>query len=412
MKKIATIDRCRVSGSNNLISVLNLGNQALTGIFPKSKDEKITAGPLELVWCPDSSLLQLKHSYDLLEMYGDNYGYRSSLNVSMVEHLKQKIYHLEKLYNIASGDLVIDIGSNDATLLKSYTTKGLKRIGIDPTGKKFKNFYTDGIELIPDFFSKDIFFKQYGKNKAKIITSIAMFYDLEDPKKFILDILEVLDKNGIWHFEQSYMPTMLRMNSYDTICHEHLEYYSLLNIKTLLAECGFKIIDVVMNSINGGSFAVTACKNENPIKSNDAVIEWLINNEIRMDLHTLKPFKQFEERVYEHRTNLRNLIIDLNSNGKKIIGYGASTKGNVLLQFCGFSEKEIICMAEVNQEKFGSYTPGSNIPILSEEEAKSMNPDYMLVLPWHFKETIIKREKKYISNGGKLIFPLPEIEIV
>ena len=412
MKKIATIDRCRVSGSNNLITVLNLGNQALTGIFPKSKDEKITTGPLELVWCPDSSLLQLKHSYDLLEMYGDNYGYRSSLNVSMVEHLKQKIYHLEKLYNITSGDLVIDIGSNDATLLKSYTTKGLKRIGIDPTGNKFKNFYTDGIELIPDFFSKDIFFKQYGKNKAKIITSIAMFYDLEDPKKFILDILEVLDKNGVWHFEQSYMPTMLRMNSYDTICHEHLEYYSLLNIKTLLGECGFKIIDVVMNSINGGSFAVTACKNENPIKSNDAVIEWLINNEIRMDLHTLKPFKQFEERVYEHRTNLRNLIIDLNSNGKKIIGYGASTKGNVLLQFCGFSEKEIICMAEVNQEKFGSYTPGSNIPILSEEEAKLMEPDYMLVLPWHFKETIIKREKEYLNKGGKLIFPLPEIEII
>ena len=412
MKKIATIDRCRVSGSNNLITVLNLGNQALTGIFPKSKDEKITTGPLELVWCPDSSLLQLKHSYDLLEMYGDNYGYRSSLNVSMVEHLKQKIYHLEKLYNITSGDLVIDIGSNDATLLKSYTTKGLKRIGIDPTGNKFKNFYTDGIELIPDFFSKDIFFKQYGKNKAKIITSIAMFYDLEDPKKFILDILEVLDKNGVWHFEQSYMPTMLRMNSYDTICHEHLEYYSLLNIKTLLGECGFKIIDVVMNSINGGSFAVTACKNENPIKSNDAVIEWLINNEIRMDLHTLKPFKQFEERVYEHRTNLRNLIIDLNSNGKKIIGYGASTKGNVLLQFCGFSEKEIICMAEVNKEKFGSYTPGSNIPILSEEEAKLMEPDYMLVLPWHFKETIIKREKEYLNNGGKLIFPLPEIEII
>ncbi|SVC75146.1 uncharacterized protein METZ01_LOCUS328000, partial [marine metagenome] len=225
-------------------------------------------------------------------------------------------------------------------------------------------------------------------------------------------ILEVLDKDGIWHFEQSYMPTMLRMNSYDTICHEHLEYYSLLNIKALLNECGFKIIDVVMNSINGGSFAVTACKKENPIKSNDVLIEWLLNNETRMNLNTLKPFKQFKERVYEHRTNLRNLINNLNSDGKKIIGYGASTKGNVLLQFCKFSEKELICMAEVNKEKFGSYTPGSNIPIVSEEEAKSMNPDYMLVLPWHFKETIIKREKKYISNGGKLIFPLPEIEIV
>ena len=412
MNKVSAIDQCRVSGSNNLITILNLGNQVLTGIFPKSKNEKITNGPLEVVWCPDSGLLQLKHSYDLSEMYGENYGYKSGLNNSMVEHLKQKIFQLERLYSISSGDLVIDIGSNDATLLKSYTTKGLKRIGIDPIGNKFKKFYTDGLELIPDFFSKDIFNKKYGKAKAKIITSIAMFYDLENPKKFVLDILEVLDKNGIWHFEQSYMPTMLRMNSYDTICHEHLEYYSLLNIKSLLNECGLKIIDVVMNSINGGSFAVTACKKENPIKSNDVLIEWLLNNETRMNLNTLKPFKQFKERVFEHRTNLRNLINNLNSDGKKIIGYGASTKGNVLLQFCRFSEKELICMAEVNQEKFGSYTPGSNIPILSEEEAKSMNPDYMLVLPWHFKETIIKREKKYISNGGKLIFPLPEIEIV
>ena len=205
---------------------------------------------------------------------------------------------------------------------------------------------------------------------------------------------------------------MLRMNSYDTICHEHLEYYSLFNIKNLLEEFGFKIIDVVMNSINGGSFAVTACKKENSVKSNDAIIDWLLNNEFSMGLDTLKPFKQFEERVREHRINLRNLIFNLNSDGKKIIGYGASTKGNVLLQFCEFSEKELICMAEVNQEKFGSYTPGSKIPILSEKQAKSINPDYMLVLPWHFKETIIQREKKYLDNGGKLIFPLPEIEII
>ena len=412
MKKISTINQCRISASKNLITVLNLGNQSLTGIFPKSKDDKITKGPLELVWCPESSLLQLKHSFNLSEMYGKNYGYRSSLNISMVDHLKHKIFQIEKLYPVSSGDLVIDIGSNDATLLKAYKTQGLKKIGIDPTGNKFKEYYTNGLELIPDFFSKDLFFKKYGKTKAKIITSIAMFYDLENPKQFVSDIYEILDKDGIWHFEQSYMPTMLRMNSYDTICHEHIEYYSLLNVKLLLEECGFKIIDVTMNYINGGSFAVTASKKHSSQRSNDAVIEWLLKNENEMGLNTLKPFKQFKKRIYEHRTNLRNLIFDLNSSGKKIVGYGASTKGNVLLQFCKFTEKELICMAEINQEKIGSYTPGSKIPILSEEEAKSMNPDYMLVLPWHFKETIIKREKEYLNNGGKLIFPLPEIEII
>ena len=410
--KYKEITKCRISGSSNLISVLNLGHQALTGVFPTSTSDQITVGPIELVWCKDSGLLQLKHSYDLEEMYGDNYGYRSGLNQSMVNHLSNKVHFLEGIQNLNSGDLVLDIGSNDCTLLKAYKNKNIQRVGMDPTGIKFKQYYPDDVLLIPDFFNATAFKEQLPNKQAKLITSIAMFYDLEDPNAFVSDIEEVLAEDGIWHFEQSYMPAMLRTNAYDAICHEHLEFYSLTVVKALLENNGLRIIDVQMNSVNGGSFAITAAKQSSKFVSNDTVINWLLSQELRMGLHSPRPFREFEDRVFEHRENLKNLISSLSADGKKIAGYGASTKGNVLLQFCNFTSKEICCIAEVNPDKFGAFTPGTNIPIVSEEEAKAMKPDYMLVLPWHFREFIIAREQDYLANGGKLIFPLPEIEIV
>ena len=405
------IKKCRVSDSTNLITVLSLGEQYLTGVFPKTVDETITKGPLDLVWCPDSGLLQMKQSYSLDEMYGDNYGYRSGLNASMVAHLTNKVKTLERLVTLTDNDLVIDIGSNDATSLKAYAGKH-RKVGIDPTGLKFKEYYTSDIRLIPDFFSANAFKSQFPKDKAKIITSIAMFYDLENPVNFVKDIEAVLDEEGIWHFEQSYMPSMLRTNSYDTICHEHLEFYSFKVVKDLLERCGMSVVDVQMNAINGGSFAVTACKKTASYKRNNAIINWMLQQEIDLGLDTPKPYRDFEERVFKHRKNLLQLIEALIADGKTIIGYGASTKGNVLLQFCGLTAKHIPYIAEVNEEKFGSFTPGTNIPIISEKEAHAMNPDYFLVLPWHFKHNILAREQAFIERGGKFIFPLPEIEIV
>lgn len=405
------IKKCRISGSENLISVLSLGDQYLTGVFPRSENEIITKGPLELVWCPDSDLLQMKYSYDLTEMYGDNYGYRSGLNSSMVNHLTQKINCLEHLVPLSEMDMVIDIGSNDGTTLSAYKSK-CKKIGIDPTALKFKNYYPADVILLPDFFSAKILNAAYKGAKAKIITSIAMFYDLENPIEFVKDIKSCLVDEGIWHFEQSYMPSMLRTNSYDTICHEHLEFYSFKVVQNILENNGLRVIDVQMNSINGGSFAVTACKQEAHYRSNLPVINWMLKQENDMGLDTPKPYRDFEERVFRHRNNLTDLIKSLTADGKKIIGYGASTKGNVLLQFCGLTINEIPYIAEVNEDKFGRFTPGTNIPIISEAEARAMNPDYFLVLPWHFKNSIIEREKDFIARGGKFIFPLPEIEIV
>jgi len=405
------IDDCRICQNTNLLNVLSLGEQALTGVFPRHKSDCVSTGPLDLVWCTKCGLLQLKQSYNLDEMYGDNYGYRSGLNASMVCHLTKKIKTLENLGNLTESDLILDIGSNDATSLKAYTIK-CKKVGIDPTGTKFKSFYTDDMDLIPDFFSKEVFSKKYPTQKAKIITSIAMFYDLEEPAVFVKDIEAILSENGIWHFEQSYMPSMLRSNAYDTVCHEHLEFYSFKVIKNLLEDCGLRIVDVQMNSVNGGSFAVTACKKNANYRSNHPVIEWMLQQEDDMRLDTPRPYRNFEEKVFLHRKNLLGLVEALISDGKTIFGYGASTKGNVLLQFCGLTRKHIPYIADVNEDKIGCFTPGTHIPIISEEEARARKPDYFLVFPWHFKHSILEREHQFIENGGKFIFPLPEIEIV
>jgi hypothetical protein len=411
MGRYTPLERCRVSGSKTLVPVLDLGEQALTGVFPRSVDDPVTVGPLRLAWCPDSGLLQLDHSFDLGEMYGENYGYRSGLNQSMVRHLTAKVTELQRATDLSPGDTVLDIGSNDATLLRAYTVPGIRRVGVDPTGNKFRQYYTDDITLVSDFFSAEGY-RRASPHPAKIVTSIAMFYDLENPVEFVRQVEQILAPGGIWHFEQSYMPSMLRMTSYDTVCHEHLEYYSLTVVQRILASAGMRPVDVKMNAVNGGSFAVTATRSDDPRRGSESVIDWLLEQEQRMGLDTPRPYRDFEERVYRHRTDLRRLLMTLSAAGKKVIGYGASTKGNVVLQFCNATVDLVTAIAEVNPDKFGALTPGTHIPIIPEAEARAMKPDYFLVLPWHFKEGIIRREAEFLADGGHMIFPFPEIEIV
>jgi hypothetical protein len=330
----------------------------------------------------------------------------------MVDHLTNKVRHIERMIPLSAGDVVLDIGSNDGTTLKAYAAGGLVRIGIDPTGRKFAQFYPPEIRLVPDFFSAQAY-RALTTRPAKVITSIAMLYDLDDPLRFAREVASVLADDGLWHFEQSYMPSMLRLNSYDTICHEHLEYYSLGVIAQMLDAADLQIVDVVMNNVNGGSFAVTAAKKSNrSVRVNGAVTQWLLEQEERMGLGTPRPFRDFEERVFRHRDDLTRLVRTLGADGKKVLGYGASTKGNVVLQFCGFTAKDIAAIAEVNTDKFGAVTPGTHIPIVSEADARAMKPDYFLVLPWHFKDGIVRREREFLASGGKFIFPFPEIEIV
>lgn len=394
------INQCRAGGGNKLEDIMSLGNMAMTGLFPRAHQE-VESAPLDLVWCEESQLLQLKHSCNPSEMYGANYGYRSGLNGSMVTHLHNKAERLSKF--LGKKDIVLDIGSNDGTLLSRYE-RGLK-VGMDPTGAKFQNYYPPDVCLIPNFFSEELYRQKIGA-KAKVITSIAMFYDLADPIQFAREVGQCLTDDGIWHLEQSYLPTMLRQGSYDTICHEHLEYYSLTAIKRIIEAAGLHIQNVSLNDVNGGSFALDIGHNPN---SNSSELYWLLNEEHHM--HMKDAIQDFALRAETHRMSLYSLLVSL-SKTKKISGYGASTKGNVILQYCGITSELLTNIAEINSDKFGCFTPGSNIPIVSESEVRASKPDYMLVLPWHFKASIIKREREYLNNGGKLIFPFPYVEVV
>lgn len=405
---------CRICGNSELVPIVALGEQALTGVFPTSRDERITTGPLELVKCSGGAevcgLVQLRQSYELSEMYGANYGYRSGLNRSMVAHLHDLVGKIRSVANPGAGDLVIDIGSNDGTLLRGYPEGGPTLVGIDPTGTKFRQYYRGDAQLIPEFFSAATVKAHLGARKAKVISSIAMFYDLESPIAFMHQIRDVLADDGIWLFEQSYMPTMLDMTAYDTICHEHLEYYGLAQIKWMTDRAGFKIVHVWLNDVNGGSFAVMVAKASSPYPEATAAVSALLRAEAERGLDTLAPYGEFKARIFEHRDHLIDFIGASKQAGKLMLGYGASTKGNVILQFCKLGAEDLPAIAEVNEDKFGRYTPGTLIPIISEREARAQKPDYFLVLPWHFRPTIIEREQAYLSTGGQLVFPLPRIE--
>lgn len=410
------ITNCRICGNSNLESLIDLGVQSLTGVFPKSRSESVAVGPLELVKCVESpqtcGLVQLRHSFSAESMYGQSYGYRSGLNKSMVDHLRGLVSHVRAFASLNPGDLVLDIGSNDGTLLSCYEAPELLRVGMDPTAIKFRQFYPAGVHVIPDFFSRGRFLEQFGSKKAKIVTSVAMFYDLESPIDFMIQVRDILAEDGVWAFEQSYLPTMLETNSYDTICHEHLEYYGFRQIEFMARIAGLKIISASTNAANGGSFRIIAARDSSLLKEDSNAISQLKLYEASCHLEAAATYESFRKRVHDHRDQLRAFLGELARRGERVMGYGASTKGNVLLQFCDISSKELPCIAEVNPDKFGLFTPGTSIPIVSEEEARQMQPDALLVLPWHFRPFIIQREHAFLSAGGRLIFPLPRLETV
>ncbi len=401
------IKHCRSCKFKKLSKVYNLGRQTLTGIFPPSPKSKVTKGNLSMVICNNCKLLQLEDNFNPNEMYGDNYGYMSSLNKSMISHLKLKASNLKKKYIFNKYDNILDIGSNDGTFLSFFSRK-YNLYGCDPTINKFKKYYRKDIKKYPIFFSS----KYFKEKKFKLISAISMFYDLPDPLKFAKEIYSILHKNGIWHIELSYMPMMLKNISYDTICHEHLEYYSLKSLKYLLDKAKLKIVNLSFNQTNGGSIELDVAKNSSKYKKCDYLINWILESERLNKYNTISKQKEFFKNCKTHKKLLKKLLANLKKENKKIMGYGASTKGNVLLQYCKLTSKDIPYIGEVNKFKFNKFTPGSNIKIISEKNIKSKKPDYLLVLPWHFKDHIVKKEQKYLKNGGKLIFPLPDIEII
>ena len=410
---MSVISQCRLCRDSRLAEVLDFGVTAFTGVFPASVDEHVDEGALRLVVCESCGLAQLADSFPADVLYGDNYGYRSGLNASMLQHLRRTAGRLERLADLSPGNVVLDIGANDGSLLRSYETPGLLKIGIDPTIAKFIDFYADDVDTtcVPDFFSAANF-DAVSEARAAVVTSIAMFYDLEEPVGFARDIRHCLAPEGLWHFEQSYMPWMLRSGAYDTICHEHLEYYSLTTIKRILDEAGMRIIDVATNAVNGGSIAVTAARDDSSWETVSIIPDWLLEEERRSGVSDVATWHAFADVVRQRQNDLLALLVALRDSGKKVMGLGASTKGNVLLQTTGITPDLVSVIGDVNPYKFGRYMPGTGIPIVSEADVLAMEPDYLLVLPWHFRETFMVTLEPFLSRGGRLIFPLPDIEIV
>lgn len=402
---IKEVDECRICGNQNLLPIVCLENQYLSGVFPATRDhlESLTHGPLELVKCDGEGacgLLQLRQSYSPAEMYGGNYGYRSALNRMMVDHLDAKVRRIMGTVVLGDDDWVLDIGSNDSTLLQAYPPKGVNLIGFDSAGEKFKKYYPSHVRLIPDFFSAAAFRDEAGGRRAKVVTSIAMLYDLERPLEFVREVHSILADDGVWVTEQSYMPLMIETGSYDTICHEHLEYYALKQIKWMADRVGFRIIDVETNDINGGSLSATLAKagaRESPRVG--AIIDrerWLSEG--------TEPYLAFAREIERSRRELRTFLDRAKNSDELVCGLGASTKGNVILQHCGVTEDDLPFIGDVNSDKVDCFTPGTRIPIIPESEVLGLRPDYLLVLPWHFRRHF-ESDPKYA--GSRLVFPLP-----
>ncbi len=404
------IKKCRSCNSKRLKPLFSLGKIKFTGKFPKYS-EKIPNGELKLVMCSKCKLVQLKHIFNMRYLYNKDYGYRTGINSTMSNHVKSVVEKISKIAKLKKGDNVLDIASNDATLLKNYNNKVITW-GIDPILSKYLKEYRKIDFKIPDFFSYNQIQRKKKNIKFKIISALSVFYDLQNPNTFLKDIKRILHNEGIFYLEFQDLMKILKMNMFDTICHEHLEYYSVTFINNLLKKHDLRIFEHYYNDINGGSSAYLICHKKSNFKTNYNKLNRILFMEKKFGIEKTSTYIQFKKRVDSLKKHLNSKINKILKKGETIHGYAASTKGNVLLQYFNLNNKKIDYISDRNAKKSNLYTPGTNIKIISENSSRAMKPDYYLVLAWHFKKEILKREKNIRKKGTKFIFPLPKIEIL
>lgn len=394
--------RCRSCHSKNLVEVLDMGNQYLSEF--KDDDTLPPAYPVSLVMCKTCFLVQLNQTTPPEKLYTNNYGYYSGINNTIKEDLLNIVETIPRYTSLTENDLVVDIGSNDATLLKFYPHE-LVRIGFDPVSKFAKFYDQENLYFINNYFNKKALIgkmEEIGmKRKPKVISAISCFYDLEDPNAFVIDVRDSLHPDGVFIIEQNYLGTMLDNVAFDNIVHEHVEYYSLMSLEKLLNRHYMKVVDVKVNNINGGAFR-TYVKHMSNLEKMRVV-------EKQMRLDNQWTYITFGMQVKREAKKVHDFVDKVTKEGKKVYVYGASTRGNSLLQECRIDNTMIAAAVERNPVKYGKKFLG--IPIISEEQARKEKPDYMLVLPWFFKDEFLKREKEYLKQGGQLIFPLPKFKV-
>jgi len=391
-----TRNTCRLCGSDKLTYLFSLGNLFIS-TFVKEKGENIGKAPLELFWCEDCTLVQLKHTAPQELMYSGHYWYRSGLNQVIIDDLKEIKEVAMKMVPLKEGDVVLDIGANDGTLLSFFPEECIK-VGCEPAKNLIEELRKNCNVVIDDFWNYEEYIKRAGLKKAKIITAIGMFYDMEDPNQFIRDAMKVLDDEGVFIAQLMTSKKMLEQNDIGNICHEHIEYYSYESLRQLFEKNGLEIFKVEENSINGGSYRLFARK-------------FRIGSIDYPENITKQSYLDFAKRIEDNKEKCVELIKRLNSEGKRVYGYGASTKGNTVLQYYGFDSEDIKGIAEISEEKFEKLTVGSEIMIVDENKIKE-DADYFLVLPYAFRDSFLEKNKDWILKGGKFIFALPELEVV
>jgi len=404
-----------------MIDLFSLGELYVSDFLAPGENPRADKVEMKMMLEESTGAVRLEKSAPPESMYG-KYWYRSGINSTMKSELSDIVTSIRYAMKFKENDVWLDIACNDGTLL-SYVPKDFIRIGIDPADDTYKSDSEKVSNLIiQDFFTANVFKQsKFGKLKAKVVTSIAMFYDLEHPKRFIDDVAEVLDDDGLWVLQLSYTPLMLEQLAFDNICHEHIYYYSLFNLQSLFSQSGFDIVDVQLNDVNGGSFRVYAMKkiaNKNifgtqPYRDVCRMrVKSLLTYEQTLNLAEKSTWIEFFDRINRLKKELTDFIVEEKQKGKTIWGYGASTKGNTLLQYFELDHKLIDGIAERSIHKFGLETIGTKIPIYSEDEMRRAKPDYLLVLPWHFINEFVEREKEYLDTGGKFIVPCPKFQVI
>lgn len=412
MKYYKNLKHCRICGSAALTEIISIPKQFLSPTFVKSNENNELSRikiPLTLALCGGCGLLQLKETvhHDLLYQ---NYFYRSATNATMRKDLRDVVDDAIRRVHLANDDYIVDIGSNDGTML-SYFPSFLHRVGVEPAQNILWNHLDPSIQIINDYFSKSTLQKAMGNKLVKIFTSCAMFYDLDDPNTFVADLKSMLAPNGIWCIQLSYLVSMLKNINFYDICHEHLEYYSLTTLSELMRRHNLTVFDAATNAVNGGSLRVFITHDFNK-KTQSSDIQKLLKEETNMKLSATKIYKEFYKKIKNLAKCVKKYILNEIKNEGFVVGLGASTKGNVLLQLFGIDKKILPYITEINPEKISLRTLGTDIELISDEQALKLHPSCKLVLPWYFKNEIVNREKEYLAQGGKLLFPMPYAHIV
>ena len=399
------IRACRTCGSSNFVNAFSLGMQVVKD-FVDSPDDGSKKGPLDLILCKNCGFLQLKHTFSKDYLY-THYWYRSGTSPTMVAELSSIVKSAVELVNLEDGDFVIDIGANDGTLLNQYPKQNLTKVGFEPSNL-WQNGLSSGSIMINDYFNSKSFSNRFPGKKAKVVTSIAMFYDLDDPNKFVQDVKSVLDSNGVWIVQMNYLGLMIKNLGYDNICHEHVGYYDLKAMQCLLRKHNMDIFDVQLNNVNGGSFRLYVKHRDDVTKLiNSQTIHEVLNAEERMKLSDISTYREFSRLIMKQREELTGILAKLYEHNKKVLIYGASTRGLVILEYCGIDARSIKYATDKNSDKWGKYLSGTGIKVISLEEYRKMKPDYLLVLPYQYANEIATQEKEFLDHGGSFIIPLP-----